>query len=174
MRERASRCVLNIHEPSLRLSRTGKLVSLLAAFRSPKPFWTQFSSEHVRIGPCPAILTLNGRSSAHGQALGGNHSLFPAGRRFCWNSRFSWWISAYVKVILGGHQADGHSGSCVCVWESVCLSVCMCVCFPPIFLNVCKAEDTEKEKIWGVFVPLEEYVRFLADFCTSSGNFLCR
>lgn len=51
--------------------------------------------------------------------------------------------------------------------------ICVCV-FPPIVLNVCKAEDTEKEKTWGVFVLLEEYVRFLADFCTSSGNFLCR
>lgn len=67
---RASRCVVNIHEPSLRLSRTGKLVSLLAVFRSPKPFWTQFSSVHVRIGPCPAILTLNRRSFTHGLAFG--------------------------------------------------------------------------------------------------------
>ncbi len=45
------------------------------------------------------------------------------------------------------------------------------MCVYPIVLNACEAENTEKEKTRRVFVSLEEYVRSLADFCTSSGNF---
>ncbi len=169
--------LVNIHERRRRRSRIGKLVSLLDVFRSPKPFWTRFSSVHVRIGPWPAILALaREKLHTHERDLCGTRRLFRTGRRFCWNRRFSWWICACVKVWLNpiaGWTSGRRSLGLVCVCVRVHMSVCAyeCVCVYPIVLNACKAENTEKEKTRRVFVSLEEYVRSLADFCTSSGNF---
>ncbi len=133
--------LVNIHERRRRRSRIGKLVSLLDVFRSPKPFWTRFSSVHVRIGPWPAILALaREKLHTHERDLCGTRRLFRTGRRFCWNRRFSWWICACVKVWLNpiaGWTSGRRSLGLVCVCACACIWVCvhmsMCVCLPDRF-----------------------------------------